>query len=350
MENQKLITEKESYIISIVHVIAMILVLLAHLVQESSNFLVTQTAQIFNVGVFLFLFISGFIYGHKDIKDKKEFYLKRAKRILIPLYIFVIFLFIVYKFYLKENIEFKYYFIYLFNLQGILGGIKGAQHLWFLTALMFCYLVTPFLNSIKKFIKDTKEFFYTTVLILAIQIFITIFISGKLGLYFSYMSLYSLAYFIGTRKYEKISKKNMTIFSVITLFFLVIRLISKILIDSTIVYDRIIVIYEQSMFAIWIFTFMSFIKTLKKENKFILYLDNISFYIYITHIPFMTGPLRTMGFSNSFLINSFITIIISYASAVILKVISEYLYKILKTKKLYKGGKVSEGKHYSSSV
>ena len=49
MKNQKLITEKESYIISIVRVIAMILVLLCHLVQESSNLLVTQTAQIFNV-------------------------------------------------------------------------------------------------------------------------------------------------------------------------------------------------------------------------------------------------------------------------------------------------------------
>ncbi len=350
MENQKLITEKESYIISIVHVIAMILVLLAHLVQESSNFLVTQTAQIFNVGVFLFLFISGFIYGHKDIKDKTEFYLKRAKRIFIPLYLFMAFLFIVYKFYLKENIEFKYYFIYLFNLQGILGGIKGAQHLWFLTALMFCYLVTPFLNSIKKFIKGIKEFFYTTALILAIPILITIFISRKLGLYFSYMSLYSLAYFLGTKKYKKISKKNMTIFSVITLFFLVIRVISKILIDSTIVYDGIIVIYEQSIFAIWIFTFISFIKTLKKENKFILYLDKISFYIYITHIPFMTGPLRIMGFSNSFLVNSFITIIISYASAVILKAISEYLYKILKIKNLYKEGDINEGKHYSSSL
>ena len=75
----------------------------------------------------------------------------------------------------------------------------------------------------------------------------------------------------------------------------------------------IIVIYQQSILALWIFIEIYFImnklkKDSNKKSKIILYFDNLSFYIYIVHIMFMTGPIRLMGITNSFLLDSIIAL------------------------------------------
>lgn len=324
------ISKQESYIISVVRVFSMILILLCHLVQENSNFIITQTAQIFNVGVFVFLFISGFLYGNKEINNTKKWYLKRAIRILVPLYIFIIFLIIVNVVFLNKAIDIKYYFIYLFNMQGLLGFILGAQHLWFLTALMFCYLVTPLLNKGKKEFKDRNKIVYFIILI-SIHSIITIFINAKLGLYLGYLYTYIFAYYFGYEWKRIIKNKDMIILTIVMIIALVIRFMAKFIIDGSIIYDGIIVIYEQIILAFWIFiaiyfTISKFKKGSNKKSKIILYFDNLSFYIYIVHIMFMTGPIRLMGLTNSFFINSMIVLMASYISAIILNKICNFIY------------------------
>lgn len=41
----------------------------------------------FNVGVQIFLCVSGFLYGQKEIGDIVDFYKKRIKKILVPYYL-----------------------------------------------------------------------------------------------------------------------------------------------------------------------------------------------------------------------------------------------------------------------
>lgn len=327
----KEVSKQESYIISVVRVFSMILILLCHLVQENSNFIITQTAQIFNVGVFIFLFISGFLYGNKEINNTKKWYLKRAVRILVPLYIFIIFLIIVNVVFLNKAIDIKYYFIYLFNMQGLLGHMLGAQHLWFLTALMFCYLVTPLLNKGKKEFKDRNKIVYFIIFI-SIHSIITIFINAKLGLYLGYLYTYIFAYYFGYEWKRIIKNKDMIILTIVMIIALVIRFMAKFIIDGSIIYDGIIVIYEQIILAFWIFiaiyfTISKFKKGSNKKSKIILYFDNLSFYIYTVHIMFMTGPIRLIGLTNSFLLDSIIVFIAAYISSIILKYICDSIYK-----------------------
>lgn len=325
------ISKQESYIISVVRVFSMILILLCHLVQENSNFIITQTAQIFNVGVFVFLFISGFLYGNKEIKNTKKWYLKRAIRILIPLYIFIIFLIIVDTLFKNKAIDIKYYFIYLFNMQGLLGGILGAEHLWFLTALMLCYLVTPLLNKGKKDFESRNKIVYFIILI-SIHVIITIFVNRKVGLYLGYLYTYIFAYYFGYEWKRNIKNKNMTISTIIMVIVLGIRFMAKFIMDGSIVYDGIIVIYEQIIFAFWIFIAIYFVisklnKGINKKSKIILYFDNLSFYIYIVHIMFIIGPIKLMRFTNNFFIDSIMVLIASYISSVILKKICDFIYE-----------------------
>lgn len=325
------ISKQESYIISVVRVFSMILILLCHLVQENSNFIITQTAQIFNVGVFVFLFISGFLYGNKEINNTKKWYLKRAIRILVPLYIFIIFLIIVNVVFLNKAIDIKYYFIYLFNMQGLLGHMLGAQHLWFLTALMLCYLVTPLLNKGKKEFNNRNKIVYFIILI-SIHIIITIFVNRKVGLYLGYLYTYIFAYYFGEGWKRIIKNKDIIVLTIVMIIALGIRFMAKFIMDGSIIYDGIIVIYEQSILAFWIFIAIYFImnkfeKYGNKKSKIILYFDNLSFYIYIVHIMFMTGPIRLMGLSNSFVLDSIIVFTATYISSIILKYICDSIYK-----------------------
>lgn len=327
------IKEKERYIVSLTRVLGMVFIVLCHLVQESNSNILIQSAQVFNVGVFIFLFISGFLYGVKDITNIKKWYKGRAIRILVPLYIFMIFLFILYNFGLNSNIEFKYYFIYLFNLQGLLGGIMGAQHLWFLTAIMLCYIITPLLNRYKKNVHNKMFIIFSITIAISIHFITAVFINEKLGLYLGYLFNYIFAYYFSYLWNRKVSNKSIVILSIVNLIGLILRFFSRFIIDGTILYDGIIVIYQQSLFSIWIFMFIYFILKeikIKKYESIINYFDGLSFYIYITHMMFISRPLSVMKVTSNFVLNSIIALILTFITAILLKRLSSYFYKFIK--------------------
>lgn len=341
---------KERRIISIIRIFAMILILICHIVQKYPNAAINASAQIFNVGVFIFLFISGFLYGGKDIKNIKQWYLKRAIRILIPMYIFIIVLSLIDIIFLNIKIPLKYFFVYLFNLQGVLGSIDGAYHLWFLTALMFCYLITPLLNKYKDIFRNKNTLIRFLLITLFINVVVTIFFSRKLGLYLGYMYTYLYAYCFGFRWRRKISKQKLILLSIITFIALGVRVIYRNYFDSTIIYDGVIVIYEQFIFAVWIFilSYKLINKIIYKSTRFkkaILNLDSMSFYIYITHYIFVMRPISLMSITDNFLINILIALGATYVSAQILNKMCNYFYK----NKLLRRS-VHENRYYSSSI
>lgn len=344
------IQPKESYSISVIRVLAMILILICHIVQRYPNTFINETAQIFNVGVFIFLFISGFLYGGKNISNIKQWYLKRAIRILVPLYVFSIFLWLIDIIFFNISIPFKYFIVYLLNLQGVLGSIEGGYHLWFLTALMFCYLITPLLNKYKEKFRNKNKLrvFLTTVLFL--NIIVTIFISRKIGIYLGYIYTYIYAYYFSFTWKRNITKKVLVLLSLITFAVLGIRLVYRTYFYSTIIYDGVIVIYEQFIFGIWIFILSyALINKVNYKNSIfkntILKLDSISFYIYITHYIFVMRPLSLMNITNNFFINIVISLLATYASAKGLEKICNCIYK-----NKFLRRRVNENKYYSSNI
>lgn len=68
--------------ISFIRVISMLMIILTHLVAEvdSIHFL----GQISSVAVYTFIFISGYLFGKKDIYNPFKWLLKRLSRIMIP--------------------------------------------------------------------------------------------------------------------------------------------------------------------------------------------------------------------------------------------------------------------------
>lgn len=331
----------ESCIISYVRIFSMILIFLCHLVQESNSNILNQTAQIFNVGVFIFLFISGFLFGQKKIDNIKKWYIKRGIRILIPLYIFMIGMFILRGIVFNNGIEFDKCINYLFNVQGFFGGILGARHLCFLSTLMICYLITPLLDKGKIIINNIKQCIVGLVVIVGIQLLTCYFINTRVGLQITYVLIYIIAYFISYLWKRKITLIRVLLLDIIAIIFLAIRFFSKNYFDGSILYENIIVIYEQIIFAISIFMtiyYLLMIINKKREisiGKIIKYIDNISFYFYITHYMFLVGPVRVMNLTNNFILNSIIAIFISYILAVLLMKISELTIKGINNENKY---------------
>lgn len=123
--------------ISFIRLMAMSFIVACHFLQYYDNGL----AWWFNVGVQIFLCISGFLYGQKEISDSLRFIEKNFVKILVDYYIVIIISAIFYRIFHPELIS-KAIFL---NMVLCRETIQGMGHLWFISAILFCYLITPFL-------------------------------------------------------------------------------------------------------------------------------------------------------------------------------------------------------------
>lgn len=131
-----------------------ILILLCHYMGESSNLYIHHIGEIFSIGVSCFLILSGFLFGTQQNKFEGDiwiWYKKRLKRIYIPLIIFVAILLTVYLIQ-GEEISIVNWLVLASGMKGFHGGIKGAGHTWFVTAILLCYFATPLIAKLNRWI------------------------------------------------------------------------------------------------------------------------------------------------------------------------------------------------------
>lgn len=317
---------KKDVSIQIVRICAMFSILACHLVQELNNSKIAQLAQFFNVGVYIFLFLSGYLYGNKKIKNGFTWIIKRIQVIMIPIYIFFIFLSIIHI--IDGTMEYKYTVIYLLDLQYYFGSPIGAHHLWFVSVIMICYFINILISKINTVIIMNVKINIIFILIIGLSTYLNV----KIGQTLIYIYVYLLGYMY--RNLEDKININILKTSILISMSIFVRVISKILMDGSIMYNVIIVGITHTILAIGIFYIVRniCIKIKLKNNVIIDYFDNLSFYIYITHYMFMVGPIRTMGITKYLIINILITLILTYISAVILQCINEKAQNLINSK------------------
>ena len=98
--------------ISVVRIVGMFLIFATHLFL---GFYGSSLGYVFNVGVPLFFIISGYLYGKKEIKEPLNWYFRRFVKICIPMYIFVLLVWL----YCFIRYEAKFPYSYILNLQGL---------------------------------------------------------------------------------------------------------------------------------------------------------------------------------------------------------------------------------------
>lgn len=109
---------------------------------------------------------------------------------------------------LYKNVEILpvHWVLLVFGLQGADVHVLGAEHTWFISSLLFCYLLTPLFSIICGKINSKKQ---TILLFSGLLVF---YIAASLVLYDFIVTLflpsvfYLIAYFVG-RNYDNIKRK-----------------------------------------------------------------------------------------------------------------------------------------------
>ena len=196
--------------------------------------------------------------------------------------------------------------------------LGGADHTWFITPLLICYLLTPIVSVLyDRLSKDKKKMYLLVgVQVIIIPLVLVLIPSRSFFTVGVNIPFYILAYCIG-RGFDnnKVTKKSGIGFMAVAMLSFAIRIIGKAFIDGTRMYDCIIVIFTQYIAAFCILgIFAGVFKNLKK-SKMIDFICGISFEIYLCHYMFIVGPVSLMGLTSSYLLNCSIVVAISIVVA-----------------------------------
>ena len=102
-------------------------------------------AWVLNIGVQVFLVISGWLYGMRpDVVDAGCWYIKRLLRICLPYWLVLIPLLVVDVFFATQVVTVKTVILSIAGVRS--GSVPNAAHLWYISVMLLCYLVTPILS------------------------------------------------------------------------------------------------------------------------------------------------------------------------------------------------------------
>lgn len=160
--------KKWDWSISFVRMIAMSFIITCHFLQYYEN----ELAWWFNVGVQMFLFISGMVFSNRDmdiLSIKKQFI-----KILVPYYLFAVMSSLIWVLFSSDaNIS----DIVSIMLLRSYGKFLSLHHLWFISYILLAYIMTPLLISILKLFEKTflSMIFGSFLIIIGLLVFFELF-------------------------------------------------------------------------------------------------------------------------------------------------------------------------------
>lgn len=262
------LTDREDYI-SFLRFGAMCSIVLCHLLQFYGNAL----AWWFNVGVQIFLIISGFLYGRKEEIKAVSFIAKEFKKILLNYYVYLIVSLPFYVLVFHNPFSIK---AFLKLLLGV-GDVPGLGHLWFVSTILFCYLITPALSKISG--GGVREFACILVLFEVVLRYIPYFTGA-------WVNCYIIGFCLGKRKISKESVDKKAV--VIVLIMAAIINGGRCLKDSILLNN-----YGHVLLALSIFLIAMLCFPLQLNNKVFKTLlklsDKYSYDVYLTHHIYILG-------------------------------------------------------------
>lgn len=308
------LTHTESSAISYLRVIAMLSIVACHFMQALGS----RWAWVFNIGVQVFLLISGYLYGHKTVNGWGAWFYRRIERIYIPFLLFIIVVVPLYV--IKGMITWKQIVIYIADLQGIMGGVKGLGHLWFLTAIAICYITTPLLQWFRK---------YSGILIwlAVIGFFAVEMLCPRRGFMASWVVLYAIGYYLAS--IGKREKVLLFALSLLALTWSIAHITWETMINQNDVYNLTMHISGAILILIlFLLLFKSF--NIVEAPSAIKVVDKYSLYVYIVHHILIMPPFGLIHITSNVYLNILIIVLSVALSAMVLKRISDKITERLR--------------------
>lgn len=295
------ISKEQSIVISIVRVAAMVSIVLCHIFQAYDNPLAWR----FNVGVQVFLVLSGYLYGHKEIDNWIKWFWNRAKKLYIPCFLYCLVALTVLHIAVQQPVGVINYIT--------ISAVDGISHLWFMKAIFLCYMITPVLSCFRKW----AHWMYGVLILLGTIEFCFLHIQQD---YFSWGWLYSMGYFFPLLK-PTVQKVLYYVFALL----------------AVIVSVFVMLPHDQNLVDLWHYTCgialcLISIALIRVGGAIpvIKRLDSYSFPVYITHHIYLVGPLSLASVIDTPWIVIPVSLILIALSSFILKTISDFVIKQIK--------------------
>lgn len=313
------------YSISLIRFIATIFIIVCHILQYWNN----ELAWWFNVGVQIFLCMSGYLYGKRGkIENDVKFICKNSIKILVDYYVVIIPVLILFFAVIPEQLS------PITAVKVLLTNdtLSGGGHLWYIPYCLFCYLITPFLS----------RYFEKSERVVTRFIILSMFAVVIIEAFFSYFNsawvfCYMLGFFLGNISDDK----NKTLFGNMSILIVT----AAVLLNSVqIVLDYILGIEFGGAIASIYLRFCNFAHVFLGVSLFIVlkfvfsrifakgypdflqklcsYSDKYSYDIYLVHQFVILGPFSLMAVTGSVFLNLVIILAIAVVGAVIVNLIS----------------------------
>lgn len=296
----KEITPQQKNAITIVRVLSMLMIITCHILQGYNR----PSAFLFNVGVQIFFLLSGFLYGKIEIKSITLFVKKRFVKLYVPFILIVLCCAMVYMIFNMADISIRTIVPYILNIQGFVGeGIAGLNHLWFLSVLMICYLITPIAQKILKY----KSIWFVVVWI--ILCIIEFGVIQKMQSVAAWVMLYLLGMFWGKNENKWINiglLVTSTIISFVMMCFLKMEYLT----------DPHMVRYSIGLHCVLALCIVSVLYCALGKIEFCMpkwlqYCNDVSYEVYLIHHILILGPLSLLFLTPIKAINIVLIIVIT---------------------------------------
>ncbi len=301
-------SQQHDYSISIIRLVSLIFIIVCHIMQ----YLNIELAWWFNVGVQIFFCISGFLYGRQKKRDLIDFIKSRFIKILVPYYMVFVF-FAAIEFVITSN---NFSVMHFCGALLLRKSIPGGTHLWFVSYILLCYVITPLLHNYRdRFVKTPISWW-------KFAIGSTIIASILFGLFNSFfnpawISCYIIGYALGTNRNFCEKRHLMTLFGILALsgngIQIYVDYIGKLEFESI---NGILYSYFKDYNHVFLgaFIFLMMLTLLEKKSfsdgsKHLLNIsDRYSYDIYLVHQFLILGPLSLMALSPWVCVNIMVII------------------------------------------
>lgn len=322
---------KKDISVSVIRLFAMLMIIGCHILQGLNN----KWAFWVNVGVQIFFFISGFLYGKKDIDNIKTFYVGRLKKILLPYVTLLTIVLIIEKIFLKSHYSLTLLVGSYLGFGGFNGNSPILSHTWFLSYILFCYLLTPIFQKILSNDNFKKDSFYFIFLIIFLQLLQEFHV---LEINVSWINNYLIGYFY-SRCCKNIKDQKKTELAFILVSFLIIPFaiiyqenINISAFIPNIITNHSILIMQYGHVLLGTLIFILFYKLLNhcsiKNNVILQYSDKYSFYIYLVHQIFILNSFSILFLTKYLLINIILIFLLSFFTGMLLKYLNDGILKL----------------------
>lgn len=294
--------EKHSSQVSVYRVCAMLMIFVGHFVNAYE---IAAVSQMLIVGVEMFLFLSGWLYGDKKIENPGTWLWRRFLRVCVPASVWSMIAGLLYALIDGSYPSMSQVIVSLLNLQG-LGRIVNISvssiplaHLWFVTIIMLCYMAVPLLDR-----WTSREITPGNIWQITILVGVLVALLCYAGIRLASLFCFLLGYFM-KRAHVTIRGRSYCVLTLFVLGISVFRLLCRHYIDGTVLYDEVITLYNRIALAVWLFYSLLYLEENTTiinhiaHRKLFSVLEKTNYYIYLTHYMFVAGNFSVMHYIAS---------------------------------------------------